>query len=64
MADQVNTSGGGGVGMGLIVGVLLAAVIVIGFFVLGGEIPGTGGKDVNVKIETPSVGGGGSGKTN
>lgn len=55
MADQVKTSGG--TGLGVIVGVLIAAVVVIGFFALGGEVPIGNDKDVNVKIETP-VGGG------
>ncbi|MGD9867217.1 MAG: hypothetical protein AB7U38_04360 [Hyphomicrobiales bacterium] len=54
MADRVNT--GSGAGLGVVVGVLIAAVVVIGFFVLGGELPGDGGKDVNVKIETPAGG--------
>ncbi|MEC9369571.1 MAG: hypothetical protein VX871_12870 [Pseudomonadota bacterium] len=60
MADQVNT--GGGAGMGMIVGALVVAVLVLGYFVIGGKLPGGGGKDVNVKIEAPAVSGsGGSG---
>lgn len=51
MADQVNT--GGGAGMGVLVGLLIAGLLVLAFFVFGGDIM-DGDKDVNVKIETPA----------
>lgn len=59
MADQVNTSGSGGsAGMGIIVGALVVGLLVVAFFVFGGDLNTSGDKDVDIKIETPATGGG------
>lgn len=52
MADN---SGGAGVGMGLIAGILLVALLVVGLIYMNGGINLKGGKDVNVNIEAPKV---------
>jgi hypothetical protein len=58
MADQGNTTSGrgGSTGLAMMVGALAVAVLVIGFFVFGGSV-GDGEKDVNIKVQTPDIGG-------
>lgn len=59
MADQVNTTSsrrGGSTGLAMMVGALAVAVLVIGFFVFGGSV-GDADKDVNIKVQTPEIGG-------
>ena len=51
MADN----NGSGVGLGLIAGILLIALLGVGFLFATGKINLDGGKDVNVKIEAPKV---------
>lgn len=54
MADQVNTSGGHG-GLYFIVGALVVVVGIGAFFLLGGNVPGSSQKSIDVKIEVPKV---------
>lgn len=42
-------------GMAFIVGGLVVAVLVIGYFVLGGEIPGSRDVDVDVTLPAPTA---------
>ena len=42
-------------GMAFIVGGLVVAVMVIGYFVLGGEMPGSKNVDVDINVPTPSA---------
>ena len=49
------TSGGSGVGTGLIAGILLAALLVFGLIFFYGGFDFGGGKDTNINIETPKV---------
>ena len=42
-------------GMAFIVGGLVVAVLVIGYFVLGGEAPGTRDVDVDVTVPAPAA---------
>lgn len=63
MADNLNVSGGGGNAMlGVIVGLLVAAVLVLGFFVYnGGMTSGDGKVDIDIsapKVPAPGAGGG------
>jgi len=51
MADSTGRTGNG---IYLIVGGLVVAVLVIGFFALGGRIGGSD-RTVDIKIETPKV---------
>ena len=51
MADN----NGSGVGLGLIAGILLVALLGVGFLFATGKINLNGGKDVNVKIEAPKI---------
>lgn len=53
----VTNDGGGGAGFGMLAGIILVlAVIAILFFVFKDQILGVaGGRDINVKIETPST---------
>ena len=46
---------GSGVGLGLIAGILLIALLGVGFLFATGKINLDGSKDVNVKIEAPKV---------
>lgn len=61
MADRekeviVTDSGGGGAGFGMLAGIILVlAVLAVLFFVFKDQILGSGPRDVNVKIETPST---------
>ncbi len=54
MADQVNTGGGHG-GLYFIVGALVVVVGIGAFFLLGGNLSGSGQKSIDVKIEVPKV---------
>ncbi|MDF3072699.1 MAG: hypothetical protein K0S54_366 [Alphaproteobacteria bacterium] len=54
MADEINNNSSGGSGIYFIVGALVVAVLVIGYFVLGGNFGGAGG-DVNIKIDPPKA---------
>ena len=57
MTDNANTGGGrGSTGLAFIVGGLVVAVLVIGFFVFGGAFEGAD-KDVNIKVQPPEIGG-------
>ena len=51
MADN----NGSGVGLGLIAGILLIALLGVGFLFATGKINLNGSKDVNVKIEAPKL---------
>ena len=42
-------------GMAFIVGGLVVAVMVIGYFVLGGQMPGSKNVDVDVNVPAPSA---------
>jgi hypothetical protein len=42
-------------GMAFVVGGLVVAVLVIGYFVLGGEMPGSKNVDVDVNVPAPSA---------
>lgn len=42
-------------GMALIVGGLVVAVLVMGYFFLGGKLPGQADQDVDVQITLPKV---------
>jgi len=42
-------------GMAFIVGGLVVAVLVIGYFVLGGEVPGTRDVDVDITVPAPTA---------
>ena len=42
-------------GMAFIVGGLVVAVMVIGYFVLGGQMPGAKNVDVDVNVPAPSA---------
>jgi uncharacterized membrane protein len=61
MADRekeviVTDGGGGGAGFGMLAGIILVlAVLAVLFFVFKDQILGSGPRDVNVKIETPST---------
>jgi uncharacterized membrane protein len=47
---------GGGAGFGMLAGIILVlAVLAVLFFVFKDQILGSGPRDVNVKIETPST---------
>ena len=52
-----DTSGGGGnATLAFLVGGLLVLVLVIGFFVFGGHMPGqSAGSSLNVNVHAPSV---------
>ena len=52
MADG---GGGGNTGLGLIVGALLVAVLVIGFLVVNGGGFGAQKKSVDISINTPKI---------
>ncbi|MGE0155217.1 MAG: hypothetical protein AB7R90_21565 [Reyranellaceae bacterium] len=52
MADEAGRSGTSG-GLYFVVGALVVAVLVIGYFVFGGN-PGGGG-DVNIRIDPPAA---------
>jgi hypothetical protein len=57
MPDNINVGGGGGnTGLGLIAGILLAALVVFGLIFFVGGFNGGGDTDVNVKLDTPKVG--------
>ena len=51
MADN----SGAGAGLGLIAGILLIALLGVGFLFATGKINLDGSKDVNVKIEAPKL---------
>ena len=51
----MGSNNGAGVGMGLIAGILLVALLGVGFLFATGKINLNGGKDVNVKIEAPKL---------
>jgi|tagenome__1003787_1003787.scaffolds.fasta_scaffold15838328_1 hypothetical protein len=51
MADN----NGSGVGTGLIAGILLVVLSAVGLVVMNGGLNLNGGKDVNIKVETPKV---------
>jgi hypothetical protein len=53
MADEINNNSSGGNGIYFIVGALVVAVLVIGYFVMGGNFGG--GSDVNIKIDPPKA---------
>ena len=55
MAEVNNNTSGGGGGSGVyfVVGALVVAVLVIGFFVFGGDLGGS--KDVNIRIDPPKA---------
>lgn len=56
MPDQVNSnSGRSSNSVAMMIGALIVALLVIGFFVFGGSV-GDGEKDVNVDVQTPGVG--------
>jgi hypothetical protein len=42
-------------GMAFVVGGLVVAVVVIGYFVLGGEMPGSSKVDVNINAPAPTA---------
>jgi hypothetical protein len=42
-------------GMAFIVGGLVVAVLVIGYFMLGGEMPGSKNVDVDISVPAPSA---------
>lgn len=58
MADQINTGNGrsGSTGLAVIVGALIIAVLVIGFFLFGGSV---GESDRGGEVQTPGIGGSG-----
>jgi hypothetical protein len=51
MADN----SGAGVGMGLIAGILLVALLGVGLLFATGKLNLNGGKDVNVNVELPKA---------
>lgn len=51
MAESANS---GNTGLAFIVGALFVAVLVVGYFSFGGKVDTGGGKDIDVKIETPA----------
>jgi hypothetical protein len=53
MADEINNNSSGGSGIYFVVGALVVAVLVIGFFVFGGDLGGS--KDVNIRIDPPKA---------
>ena len=53
MADEIHHNPSGGGGIYFIVGALVVAVLVIGYFALGGNLGG--GSDVNIKIDPPKA---------
>jgi hypothetical protein len=42
-------------GIAFVVGGLVVAVLVIGYFVLGGDLPGTRNVDVDISVPTPEA---------
>ena len=62
MSDNQGRSGGGGnTGLAVLVGALIVAVLVIAFFLFGGEVDTAGNGDINVDVEAPSAPTGGDG---
>lgn len=53
MADEIHNSSSGGGGIYFIVGALVVAVLVIGYFALGGNLGGS--SDINVRIDPPKA---------
>lgn len=54
MADEINNNPRSGGGIYFIVGGLVVAVLVIGYFVFGGQLGGSS-SDINVKIDPPKA---------
>ena len=51
----MSDNNGSGVGTGVIAGILLAVLLVVGLVVMNGGLNLGGGKDVNIKVETPKA---------
>ena len=54
MADEIHNNPSTGAGIYFVVGALVVAVLVIGYFVFGGQLGG-GGSDVNIRIDPPKA---------
>ncbi|GGL40245.1 hypothetical protein GCM10010983_41590 [Caulobacter rhizosphaerae] len=58
VAEETNTSGGGGTGMAFIIGALVVVVAVIAYFVFAGGVTQKKRVDINVsapQVEAPKV---------
>ena len=53
MAEETNTSGGGGAGMAFIIGALVVVVAVIAYFVFTGGV--TQKKNVDITVSAPQL---------
>jgi len=55
MADNINTGGGGNTGLAVLVGALVVGVLVIAFFLFGGNFNTPGNGDVNIDVQAPQT---------
>ena len=55
MAENTNNGSGAGGGLYFIVGILVAAVIVVGFVAFGGHFPGSSHSKIDVTVSSPAA---------